>query len=579
LEHIETMHLEYFGLAKPPFAGEPDTDIFFPEAGRTPLLRRIYADLQSGSPVVRLIGAEGTGKTLLCQLLARLLPAEFQAVYLASPAGSFDELLRAVCQELGQKPQADMPAWLHNHVEQCRSQGKRFLLIIDQAEAMFPAALERLLRLLFTATEPPQPLQVILAGRSTLNDRIEQLQAYCADMDIRPAHLLEPLTEAELTTYLSFRLKAAGLPAADSNRALSSEAVRRIFEHAQGSLRTVHLLADQALQRACAADRYFPVQAADVPPPEGALARKQRPAASSNHRLKLLTIAILLLLAGLLFNYRDLLRRSGQKTASEIVPSVPVKPEELLPVPDQLKLNSEAELPLETEPEIAAEPETQEPDTTAFVAQEQPPAAEVSAVSAAEQEVPPPAENNAVATLPEESLDTPATVSPERTVEQEQSAASPQKKIIELVPGMRKTKPKLKETQVPMPVVEHEVAPATVERTVAPDADQLYQELLAAGNLLKNSRNVGRYTIQLLTLSSPDSATKIKEMIVRDEYLEHRSQLKLLRRQNSSLFVFYGNYGSLEEAQAAVDEMPLFLRKQHHPAAVSVADALSRTGS
>jgi septal ring-binding cell division protein DamX len=146
---------------------------------------------------------------------------------------------------------------------------------------------------------------------------------------------------------------------------------------------------------------------------------------------------------------------------------------------------------------------------------------------------------------------------------------------------MRKTKPK----EVPLPVApalpevepERQHTPAT-ERAAVPDADPLYQELLAAGSLLKNSRSAGRYTIQLTALSSPNAA---KEMIVRDEYLEHRSQLKLLRRQNSpsSLFVFYGSYGSMEEAQAAVDNMPLFLRKQHHPSALPIADALQKTGN
>ncbi|WP_417909143.1 AAA family ATPase [Candidatus Electronema sp. PJ] len=597
------MHLEYFGLAKPPFAAEPDTDIFFQEADRTSLLRRIYAELKSGSPVIRLIGEEGTGKTLLCLLLSRLLPAEFQVACLPNPAGSFDELLRVACEQFGLQPEADMPGWLHGQLEQCQAQGKKFLLIIDQAEKMFPAALERLLRAVFAVAEK-KTLHVILAGRPALNNRIEQLQVYCPDMDIQPGHVLEPLTETELAAYLSYRLKAAGLSAEDSRKALSDEAVQRIFAHAQGSLRTVHLLADQALQNVCAADRYFPIQAADVPPPDGEFPKKRRQAAAlSGRTLKLLAAVVLLLLAGLLFQYRDLLLRSGQKTAHEIVAPVPVKPEALLPLPDKVKLNSEPELP--PEPEIVEEEPAPVSEVTATVAptgsepdspteQETPPAAELPAVSSVEQPVAPPLAEVG-ADLPEESLDTPPPATPikeepivPKPVPVVQATpppvVAPQKKIVELLPGMRKTKPKPKATPAPIPESVPQLqftAPGPEqqrERAVVPAADQLYQELLTAGSLLKGSRNAGRYTIQLLNLAAPEGAAKIKELLVRDEYLELRSQLKILRSP-SGLFVFHGNYNSVDEAKAALDNMPLFLRKQYHPSALPVADALRKTGN
>uniref|UniRef100_UPI0040565798 ExeA family protein n=1 Tax=Candidatus Electronema sp. TaxID=2698783 RepID=UPI0040565798 len=498
------MHLEYFGLAKPPFAGEPDTEIFFPEADRTALLRRIYAELQNGSPVIRLTGAEGSGKTLLSLLLARLLPAEYQPAYLASPAGSFDELLRAACQELGQPPQADMSAWLRRQMEQCQAQGKKLLLLIDQAELMFPAALERLLRTAFTAAAEQQTLQVILAGRPALNERISQLQAYCADIEMPPDHQLAPLTEEELAAYLSFRLKTAGLSAADSGKVFSGEAVRKIFELAKGNLRAAHLLADTALQRVCAADRYFPVLAADVTALEnGASSRTDRKqAALSGRTWKLLAVAVLLLFAALLFRYSDALWRNSEDAAKKIVSTVPVKPTELLP--DKLRLNSEPELPPEPE---AAEPVA---ETTEEKPTEEP--------SAAAQELPaPPQEEAEEQILEEEPLETPPAPPPVQT----QQPAPQQTKIVQLSPGMRKTRPKAKDSApvaappVPLPPPAPTPEPAAApEQRAEINADRLYQELLAAGGLLRNSRSAGRYTIQLATLASPETA---KEMIVRDE--------------------------------------------------------------
>ncbi|MGX9727047.1 MAG: AAA family ATPase [Candidatus Electronema sp. VV] len=569
------MHLEYFGLAKPPFAGEPDTEIFFPEADRTALLRRIYADLQNGNPVIRLTGAEGSGKTMLCLLLAHLLPAEFQAIYLHSPAGSFDELLRAACQELDQQPQPDMSVWLRRQLEQLQAQGKKLLLLIDQAELMFPAALERLLRTIFAAEQ--LTLQVILAGRPSLDARVAQLQAYCADMKIPLGHQLAPLTEEELGAYLDFRLKTAGLSAADSGRAFSGEAVRKIFKLANGNLRTVHLLADTALQRVCAADRYFPVLAADVTALKNASSsgRGKQKAALSSRTWKLLAAAVLLLFAALLFRYSDALWRNSEDAAKKMVSTVPVRPDKLLP--DKLRLNSEPEVA-----EPVAETGEAEPVLPTESVEEPPTAAQVSAVPADTQELPAsPQEETEEQILEEEPLETP----PEPPPVQTPPPAPQQTKIVQLSPGMRKTRPKAKDSApvaappVPMPLpASTPEPPAAPEQRAEVNADRLYQELLAAGGLLRNSRSAGRYTIQLATLGSPEAA---KEMIVRDEYLEHRSQLKLLRRPSpaSPTFIFYGSYGSLEEAQAAVSQMPLFLRKQHHPAAVPVAEALGKVGN
>ena len=560
------MHLEYFGFARPPFAAEPDTDIFFQEAERTTLLRRIYAEFQHGGPVLRLTGPEGTGKSLLCLLLARLLPAEYQVVCLPSPAGSFDELLRAACVQLGQPPEADMSAWLHERLQRCGEAGKRLLLIIDQAEKMFPAALERLLRTVSAAAAEGQPLLLLLAGRPALNDHINQLLAYCPDMELPPGHQLAPLNEAELTAYLTFRLKAAGLSEEDSRRAFSAEAVRRLHAHAGGSLRLVHLLADQSLQRVCAADRYFPVQAADVPPPaeSSALKKKQR-AAFSFRTMPLLAAVLLLLCAGLLVRYSGVLRKSGHDAAKNLVTAVPVKPNVLLP--DKVTLNAEPELP--PEPEPTAEPA--EVEATAATA---PTGAETASAEPVQETVPPPA-HTAGNALPEESLDTPAPAE----AASPPVAAVPEKKIVELVPLKRKTRPKSKEVPLPAPAPEPPTQQAAaMERATVPSADQLYQELLAAGGLLKNSRNANRYSIQLLNLPAADGQAKIKELLARDEYLELRSQLKLLRSP-SALLVLYGSYASLDEAEAALDNMPLFLRKQHHPSTVPLAEAISRAGN
>ncbi|MCI5144926.1 MAG: hypothetical protein D3923_05210, partial [Candidatus Electrothrix sp. AR3] len=114
------MYQNHLNLTGTPFSEKPNPDIFFPEADRTKILRAVYADLQQDKSIVRMTGTKGTGKTLLCLLLVRLIPDKLKVVYLDSPTGSFDTLLHAVCLELGMQSvhAQDMLAELYTLVEQ-----------------------------------------------------------------------------------------------------------------------------------------------------------------------------------------------------------------------------------------------------------------------------------------------------------------------------------------------------------------------------------------------------------------------------------------------------------------------------
>ncbi len=600
------MQFEYLGLTKEPFAEQPDIELFFPEAGRTTLLRRVYADLQTGSAVLRIIGSEGTGKTMLCQMLVHLLPDEFHPVFLTEPGDSFDELCQSIFLQLDGEPNQETVTDLPALAEHYQGQGKQLLLLIDQAEKMFPAALERLSRIAFAAKGSSSFFQVILAGQPVLNEGINQLTSYCADIDIPTGYTVAALTEEETRAYLNFRLKAAGLSTAAIGQAFSQEAVRKIFTQTQGNLRQINQLAAQALQKLCEGKRQLPVQKTDVPIIKEAGVLKK--AESKSWRLiKLSAIAVLFLLTGLLFHYNSALWQNGLDQVQHLFNFGPTEPKKLLPLPKEFQLNSEEDLPpaTETQPEEAGANQSSESEP--LVTEEKQEIAEASdEVASAEKIVPatvvetteeaaPPIEQESPTeeVLPEESLDTPAAQikedePKEQPTIQELTPVS-QKKIVQLVPSMKKTKvapvPEKKDQKeqkkVEIVPEQQQVPTINIPSSIAepaPDANMLYQELHVAGSRLRTSVNANKYTLQLLVLSSPDAASKIKEMIVRDEYLDYKQQLKILRKQTlpTALFIFYGLYDSADEAKRALDNLPLFLRK-HHPYVLPVKEALKKT--
>ncbi len=619
------MQPEHLGLSKEPFADQPDLDIFFPEAERAALLRRLYADIQKGGAMLRLVGPEGAGKTMLCQMLVHLLPDEFQTVLVPEPGGSFDELCRSIFQQLGVEQQDSMTG-LPALAEQLRQQDRQLLLLLDQAENMFPAALERLARTAFASKGSLSFFQVILAGRPALNDRIDQLAAYCPDITVPASHVAAPLTEAETGAYLSFRLKAARLAAPAAGRAFSQEAVSKIFSQTQGDLRQTNALARQALQRLSDGKRSFPVRKEDVfllHQETGSVKQKTGTKLKLGGLIKFSAIAALFLLLFLLFHYNSNLWQNSVGQMRRLFTAGIPEPKKLLPLSEKLQLNTEPELPPEPEDAVegeAAEQAVFEPLTT----EEQQKAAEVAedlaAEVAAEETVPsvtlettedaaaPAIEQESLpdeaseAALPEEPLDSAVAEVDDESGHQDSpppiQVLTPvaQKKIVQLVPDRKKIKVAPPEQPVPQEEQKEEPAPKPqvlqqqalqqvpvieIPASVTappPDANMLYQELHVAGSRLRTNINADKYTLQLLVLSSPDASAKIKEMIVRDEYVDHKGELRILRKQTlpTALFMFYGLYDSEEEASQALDTLPLFLRK-HHPYVLPVQEALKKT--
>ena len=75
------MYEAFFGLTKRPFASVPCADQYYPagtvEAARQTLVRCI----QRAEGPAMLVGPSGTGKTLLCQVLAERFKAQFEVVW------------------------------------------------------------------------------------------------------------------------------------------------------------------------------------------------------------------------------------------------------------------------------------------------------------------------------------------------------------------------------------------------------------------------------------------------------------------------------------------------------------------
>ena len=78
------MYLHHFGLSRQPFQITPDADFFYPGAERKSTLQGLIHSALHNEGIVKVIGEIGSGKSLLCRMLAAGLPHHFRVVVLAT---------------------------------------------------------------------------------------------------------------------------------------------------------------------------------------------------------------------------------------------------------------------------------------------------------------------------------------------------------------------------------------------------------------------------------------------------------------------------------------------------------------
>ncbi len=247
------MYLEHFGLDEPPFRITPHTDFFFDGADRgTTLDALVYAVLHDEG-IVKVSGEVGSGKTMLCRVLLERLPESVETVYLANPSLTRDELLHAIADELQMKLTNDgtlvVMRELFEHLINLYAEGRRVVILIDEAHAMPDETLEQVRLLSNLESSRHKLLQMVLFGQPELEDTLAKTSMRQLKDRITHSFRMRPLTESEISTYLSFRMRAAGYRGPD---VFSRKAISTITEASNGLSRRINILADKSLLAAFA---------------------------------------------------------------------------------------------------------------------------------------------------------------------------------------------------------------------------------------------------------------------------------------------------------------------------------------
>lgn len=251
------MYLEHFGLNEQPFKITPVTEFFFDGASRKDILDALIYSISEVEGIIKVSGEVGSGKTMLCRMLLEKLPKHIEPIYLANPSLSREEMLYAVADALGLNIEHERVGVIlqniQNVLEKKAREGKRVVVLVDEAHAMPLDTLEELRLIYNLQVGSFKLIQIVLFGQPELNAKLDQPNMRQLKDRIVHHFNMHPLSHDILESYLMFRMRKAGY---HGPNIFSAKAVKLIADASAGLMRRANVLADKSLLAAFVADTH-----------------------------------------------------------------------------------------------------------------------------------------------------------------------------------------------------------------------------------------------------------------------------------------------------------------------------------
>ncbi|HET8692390.1 MAG TPA: AAA family ATPase [Steroidobacteraceae bacterium] len=247
------MYLEHFKLNELPFRLSPDPAFLYLSKHHARAKAYMESTIWFTDGFVVITGEIGSGKTTLLETFLRELEKDVVVAQVAQTQVSPIEFLQAVLVQFGFSPfkmrKAELIATLNQFLVEQYAQGRKVMLIVDEAQNLSNRVLEEIRLLSGVETTKEKVLRIILAGQPELNEKLDSPELVQLVQRIRLRFHLTALTPEETEAYILHRLEVAG---AHGRQLFVPETLPVIYRYTGGVPRLINTLCDTALMVAFA---------------------------------------------------------------------------------------------------------------------------------------------------------------------------------------------------------------------------------------------------------------------------------------------------------------------------------------
>lgn len=243
------MYEKHFELLEAPFGLTPNTSFFLNAQGHREAFNLLQVALANGEGFIKVVGEVGTGKTMLCRKLLNTLDDNYYTAYIPNPFLNPAALYRAIAEELGVKCKTrdginEFQRAINEKLMSLVAEGKKVVLVVDEAQTMPVKTLEALRLISNFETETTKLIHIVLFGQPELDELLAADNLRQLRQRVTFAYRLPPMDLDGTRQYINHRVSAAGY---NGGQLFSERAIKLIYRASKGVPRLVNILSNKAL--------------------------------------------------------------------------------------------------------------------------------------------------------------------------------------------------------------------------------------------------------------------------------------------------------------------------------------------
>ena len=249
------MYIEQFKLRELPFRLTPDPAFLYPSQMHARARAYMESTIWFTDGFVVITGEIGSGKTTLIETFLKEVGDDVVVAQINQTQVSPIEFLQAVLVQFGFHPfkmrKAEILSTLNDFLIQQYANGRKVLLIVDEAQNLSLKVLEELRLLSGVETIKEKVLRIILAGQPELNAKLDSPELVQLRQRVRLRFHLSALSEQEMVAYVRHRLAVAGA----TSEIFEADTYPLLYRYTGGIPRLINTLCDTCMLGAFAQER------------------------------------------------------------------------------------------------------------------------------------------------------------------------------------------------------------------------------------------------------------------------------------------------------------------------------------